>query len=197
MNPRLLRQEPMQRCTLGACRGACCLHGVWVDAEEKRRILENAEAVSHWLPEPLRDPLAWFDGREEADEQSASGRVLHTTVLPDREHYGGSACIFLREDARCALQCAGEGLGLHPWTLKPYYCVLHPLDLDEEGRITLDETSVLLGEAGSCLRPAARPVPLRETFAEELAWLADETLEPDTKEGGEDVPGNDGGEAQA
>ncbi len=173
INPRMLANEYMQRCQLGQCGGACCLHGVWVDSMEKERILARAEAVSAWLPAALRDPLAWFDGREEADADSESGWVFHTTVLPDRGHYGGTACIFLREDARCALQCAGQALGLHPWTLKPFYCVLHPLDLDREGRITLDETEALLAEEGSCLRPANEKVSLLELFSEELAWLAD------------------------
>jgi hypothetical protein len=63
---------------------------------------------------------------------------------------------------------------LHPWQFKPYYCILHPLDLDEQGRITLDETKLLLDEAGSCLRPAENPIPLVETFGPELRYLLGE-----------------------
>jgi len=171
VHPRLLRAEPMQRCRLDACRGACCLHGVWVDLAERDDLLAHAGLIAPHLPSALRDPAAWFDGREDADEFSASGRVAHTTVLPDRSHYGGTACIFLREDFKCALQVAGQAAGEHPWRYKPFYCVLHPLDLDESGRITLDETAELLAEEGSCLRPAPRPTPLTRTFEPELRYL--------------------------
>jgi Zn-finger nucleic acid-binding protein len=175
LNPRMLRAEPMQRCVLGECKGACCLHGVWVDRGEYEEILANAELIAAQMAETLRDPAVWFDGRVERDGFSASGEVRHTNVLPEREHYGGTACVFLREDFKCALQCAGQVGGLHPWRYKPFYCILHPLDLDEAGRITLDETAALLDEAGSCLRPSegGKMVSLLETFAEELDYLLD------------------------
>lgn len=172
INPRLLRAEPMRRCVLGECKGACCLHGVWVDGEERDRILASAPLIAAQMPPTLRDPAVWFDGREDEDEYAPGGRVYHTNVLPDREHYGGTACVFLREDYKCALQCAGQETGLHPWHFKPFYCILHPLDLDEEGRITLDETGALLTEEGSCLRPSADAIPLLETFEPELVYLA-------------------------
>jgi hypothetical protein len=95
-------------------------------------------------------------------------------VLPDDAHYGGTACIFLRRDYLCALQVAASTNGLHPWRFKPFYCILHPLDLDEAGRITLDETGEMLAEPGSCLRPAEQPIPLIETFAPELRYLLGE-----------------------
>jgi hypothetical protein len=76
------------------------------------------------------------------------------------------------------LQAAAAAAGLHPWHYKPFYCILHPLDLDEQGRITVDETALLLAEAGSCLIPADQPIPLKETFEEELRFfLGDETYE--------------------
>ncbi len=172
INPRLLESERVQRCRLSECRGACCLHGVWIDLAERDDLLAHAGLIAPHLPPALRDPAAWFDGRQEADEFAPSGAVVHSNVLPDAAHYGGTACVFLREDYKCALQVAGQAAGLHPWRFKPFYCVLHPLDLDEQGRITLDETSALLAEEGSCLRPAQRPIPLRETFKEELDYLA-------------------------
>src|SRR5659263_460297 len=60
---------------------------------------------------------------------------------------------------------------MHPWRFKPFYCILHPLDLDEQGRITVDSTEDLLEEQGSCLVPSDQPVPLIETFANELQYL--------------------------
>jgi len=169
----MLRREPMQRCALAECKGACCLHGVWVDRAESELILTHAQEIAAWMPETLRDPQVWFDGRREQDPFSRSGEVLHSNVLPDRAHYGGTACVFLGEDAKCALQMAGQAAGLHPWSWKPFYCILHPLDLDEQGRITLDETAELLAEEGSCLRPAQALSALTETFAPEIEYLLD------------------------
>lgn len=174
INPRLLKSEPMRRCTLGECHAACCLYGVWIDRLEARDIRENATLIAPHLEAENRDPGDWFDGREEPDENATSGWTLHSTVLPDPEHYGGTACIFLRKDHLCGLQVAAEAHGMHPWRFKPFYCILHPLDFDEEGRITLDETGAMLEEPGSCLRPSEHRAPLIETFAPELRYLLGE-----------------------
>ena len=174
VNPRLGRSEPIQRCVLGECRAACCLYGVWIDRAEAQAIRDNAGLIAPYMPEQSRDPAGWFDGREEADEHTPSGRTVHSMVLPSPGHYGGTACVFLREDHKCALQTAAQENGMHPWRFKPFYCILHPLDLDEEGRITLDETSLLLEEPASCLRPAGRLIPLVETFEPELRYLLGE-----------------------
>jgi hypothetical protein len=176
INPRLRRREAMQRCQLGECKGACCLHGVWIDRAEREDILANAALIQSQMPEVLRDPAVWFDGRCDQDPFSQTGEVFHSNVLPDPAHYGGTACVFLGEDAKCALQAAGLEAGLHPWRFKPFYCALHPLDLDEKGRITLDETTELLDEEGSCLRPTpgGRLVPLLETFEPELRFFLGE-----------------------
>lgn len=137
--------------------------------------MAHVDLISPHMPPDLRDPVVWLDGREEDDPFLPSGRVLHSTVLPDSQHYGRTACVFLRADSKCALQVAGDANGLHPWRFKPFYCILHPLDLDEAGRITLDETTLLLDEPGSCLRPAEREIPLAETFESELRYfLGDE-----------------------
>ena len=164
----------MQRCALGQCHAACCLYGVWIDRVEAKEILANAERIAPHMEPENRDPGDWFDGREEPDEHAISGWTVHSTVLPDPEHYGETACIFLRKDHLCALQVAAAANGLHPWRFKPFYCILHPLDFDEQGRITLDETDLMLEEPGSCLRPAAQPVPLVETFEPELRYLLGE-----------------------
>ncbi len=176
----------MRRCALGECRAACCLYGVWIDRVEAQEILANAALIAPHMEPENRDPRDWFDGREEPDEHAISGWTVHSTVVPDAEHYGETACIFLRpRDHLCALQVAANANGLHPWRFKPFYCILHPLDLDEQGRITLDETEQMLDEPGSCLRPAGQPIPLIETFEPELRYLLGEkayqTLRKDRK----------------
>lgn len=164
----------MRRCTLGECHAACCLHGVWIDRLEQKDILANAAKIALHMAADLQDPADWFDEREEADDHSISGWVVHSTVLPDPNHYGETACVFLRQDHLCALQVAATAEGLHPWRFKPFYCILHPLDIDDDGRITLDETELMLDEPGSCLRPAEQLIPLIETFEPELRYLLGE-----------------------
>ena len=171
IHPRMYQSEPMRRCTLGECRAACCLHGVWIDRIEAQDIRANAQRISPYMETENRDPADWFDGRQEPDEHTLSGWTEHSTVLPDQQHYGGTACIFLRKDFKCALQVAAQHNDMHPWRFKPFYCILHPLNLDEQGRITLDETEAMLAEEGSCLRPADHAIPLTETFAPELRYL--------------------------
>ncbi len=173
--PRLYQSECMRRCELGECRAACCLYGVWIDRLEFQDLLAHAGLIRPHMPAGAEDPAVWLDERCEPDEHSLSGEVLHSQVVPAPWHYGGTACVFLRDDYKCALQVAADAAGLHPWRFKPFYCILHPLDLDDEGRITLDETGLLLDEEGSCLRPAGQPIPLAETFAPELRYLVGES----------------------
>ncbi len=177
LGTRLSDSERLRRCELPECRAACCLYGVWVDKLQVEEIFAHALLIAPHLPEDRRDPEAWFDGQEEPDAHALSGRVCHTTVLPSPGHYGGSHCTFLRPDYKCALQVAAEASGLHPWRFKPFYCVLHPMDLDPQGRITLAENRALLREPGSCLRPTERRTPLKDIFQPELDYL----IGPETK----------------
>ena len=169
--PRLLASEPMRRCRLSECRAACCLYGVWADRAEAQDILAHADQIAPHMPPSARDPQMWFTDEREPDPFTPSQEVVHSRVVEAPAHYGGTACIFLRADYKCALQVAGEALGMHPWRFKPFYCILHPLDLNERGEITLDDTPSLLDEPGSCLRPDETPHPLVETFAPELRYL--------------------------
>jgi len=171
ISPRLLKSEPLRRCGFPVCRAACCLYGVWVDMTEHDRILASAELVGSCLAPDHRESSTWFETVYETDPHTPSGEVIHTRVLESASHYGGSRCVFLREDSKCALQVAGELLSSDPWGLKPLYCILHPLDLDEEGRITLDETALLVEEAASCLVRTDEDIPLLMTFEPELRYF--------------------------
>lgn len=171
INPKLLNAEFMQRCKLKNCKAACCLYGVWIDKQEAERIMENAAEILPYMPDDRREPAQWLDGRKDQDPFTISGQVVHSAVMDNPKHYGGTECVFLRKDHKCALQVASEAAGHHPWYFKPFYCILHPLDLDEEGRITIDETELLLEEQGSCLRPSRTPIPLIITFEEELLYF--------------------------
>ncbi len=181
LNPRMLRAEPLRRCRLEECQGACCVFGVWVDVREVNDILAHATLILPHMPAESRNPGEWFVPLEDRDPHSPSGTVVHTAVENHPQHYGGTACVFWREDAKCALQVAAVENGLHPWRFKPYYCILHPLDQDEEGRITLDSVEELSAEAGSCLRPASEPILLVDTFEKELRYLLGDKMYEEIK----------------
>lgn len=182
ITPHMLGSEPLRRCTLGECNGACCVFGVWVDTREVADILSHAQMIIPHMPPESHNPGEWFAPVEDKDEHSPTGKVIHTAVENHPEHYGGTSCIFWRDDAKCALQVAGVENGLHPWRFKPYYCIIHPLDQDEDGRITLDDTEVLASEPGSCLRRAQEPIPLVETFEEELRYLLGDKMYQEIKQ---------------
>ncbi len=171
INPKLLQSEPLERCKLGECRAACCLNGVWVDAREVEDLRAHAALILPHLPPHAQDAMEWFDGQSEPDEHSLSGFVMHSQVVEAPQHYGRRACVFLREDFKCGLQVAAQAAGLDPWRFKPFYCILHPLDLDDQGRITLDTTEAMMNEPGSCLRPSKHLTPLLVTFEPELRHM--------------------------
>jgi len=171
LNSRMFQSEPMMRCKLHECRGACCLYGVWVGLLEKDLILQYAEDIKPYLNRDFQDSNLWFEDALEDDEYIEGGTVIHTKVLDDPSHYGKSACVFLGKDSKCILQAVSSEIGKHHWFLKPFYCILHPLDLDEKGRITLDETKIILEEEGSCLRKSEIKIPLLKTFEEELRFI--------------------------
>lgn len=163
--------EPVRRCRLEECNGACCVFGVWVDPREMEDILSNAKLIMKYMPENAQNPGEWFVPVEDIDRHSPSGKVIHTAVEPAPTHYDETACIFWREGGKCNLQVAAMENNLHPWRFKPFYCILHPIDLDDQGRFTMDELKALVEEPGSCLRPAEYPIPFIETFEPELEYL--------------------------
>jgi len=182
VNPRLLAVEALQRCALGECKGACCVFGVWVDLGEMEDIMQHAALILPHMPEDARNPGEWFAPVEWNDNRSPSGKVIHTAVENRPDHYGQTACIFCLSDGKCALQVAADANGFHPWRFKPFFCILHPLDLDDKGRITLDSLENMMSEAGSCVRPADAAQPLLDTFEPELRYLMGENIYAALKE---------------
>ena len=180
-NPRMEDSEPIQRCNFPECKAACCVYGTWVDKTDVEDILDHKNLIIPHMPSGHYHSNTWFDTQDEPDDHALSGKVVHTTVVPNADHYGGTACIFMRPDYKCALQVAGEASGMHRWRFKPFYCILHPLDLDEHGRITLDDIDLLLAEPASCLTRAEKDIPLKETFIEELNYLIGERKEKSIK----------------
>lgn len=180
IDPFLKTSQHVQRCGWPNCGAACCIYGAWVDQTLVEDILRHADLISRYMPPDLHDPDLWFDGRIEPDEHALSGVVTHTVVLPDPDHYGGTSCIFLRTDRQCALQTAAQENDLHSWRFKPFYCILHPLEI-RGGRITLDDPAEMVDEPASCVRRSEQENLLEEVFREELEYLLGRAFSVDTK----------------
>jgi hypothetical protein len=165
-------KSAIQRCGFPDCRAACCVYGSWVSEPMIAKIKENHKLISPHLPVSAQNPKSWFNDDTDPDPFVPGGIVRSTQTIEDKEHYGGTACIFMREDYKCALQVASKAAGLHPWEFKPFYCILHPLELNDAGEISLDRTDFLVIEPASCLHNADMDIPLKELFAEELEYLS-------------------------
>jgi len=137
-------------------------------------IRNQASLISPVMPTQFQDPATWFDNKKEPDSHALSGMVGHTNVVLNPDHYGGTACVFLRNDYKCALQVAAQINGKHPWYFKPFYCILHPLDLDDQGRITIDDLRLMKTEPASCLRNSKENISLLTLIKPELSYFLGE-----------------------
>jgi hypothetical protein len=171
LSARMFRKESLIRCVLNNCHGTCCSYGVWIDLHEKEKILENSDVIITSMDNFTESFENWFEETPERDLYTESGWVIHSKLIQRSKPFYRNTCIFIRDDHKCALQVASEKLGKHPWTLKPFYCILHPMDLNTDGEITLDETEIILKEPKSCLRPSTKSYAPIEIFEEELRYL--------------------------
>jgi Fe-S-cluster containining protein len=171
ISDRLVAVEQLRRCDWPACGAACCVHGVWLDLMEMDDLRQHAAGITVHMSAERRDPALWFTQEHEAEPAMPSREVVAARTVANPRHAGGTECVFLREDLRCALQVAGEAAGEDPWRFKPFYCLLHPLTLDEAGRVTLAPSSELLLEPAGCMRASLLGRPLRESFGPELKFL--------------------------
>jgi len=168
---RMFHKEKLKRCILHKCHGVCCTYGVWIDLEEKQRILENFKVVQSCMDQKFLDFDDWFVGQVENDPYTESGVVIHSKLIERDIPFSRKTCVFLRPDHKCALQVASKIIGKHPWYLKPFYCILHPMDINQDGEITLDETKIIKEEPKSCLRVSDIYSAPIEIFEEELRYL--------------------------
>ncbi|MSP73473.1 MAG: DUF3109 family protein [Myxococcales bacterium] len=149
------------RCLLSVCKAACCRNGIWVDAEHAATIRSRAAEIRPHLPTDRGGADSWFESDEFMDHADfPSGRGIPTVVVDDPEEPGRDACVFLRPDYLCALQCAGPGL-------KPFDCHTYPV-LRSEGEVTLDHFSPAELDGADCQRETATPRPVIEVFEGEL-----------------------------
>jgi hypothetical protein len=129
-------QRPLRRCDLARCGGTCCHDGVYLGPEEAevlRGVVAEArgeiEAMGLKLPSLVVVYGSWRDIT--SGPKTAVRHVPRHGVVEDYPaHFPETACVFLLEDARCALQSLAMQRSLPPWFYKPLTCWMHPLAFD-------------------------------------------------------------------
>jgi hypothetical protein len=172
IHPELLEEVEAERCLLHECKGACCSGGVWLDADDLKPIVPHVETIKANLPEERRDPNTWFSAPE-PDEDTPSGVKIGTNVVDDPVRPGITCCVFLRPDRLCALQVTSRQLGLPGLGLKPFFCALYPVYV-ENGEVIIDHETEIDFEGANCRRFCATKQPLYRVFREEMTLVLGE-----------------------
>ena len=104
------------------------MNGVHISIKQVERILSSSNLFLPFLPESRKNPDLWFTPETFVDTDHPSHLLSRRTqTTPDPFFPGGHACVF-RTDQFCALQLASQENGEDPWSYKPFYCALYPLD---------------------------------------------------------------------
>ena len=143
-------QRPLQRCRLSDCGGNCCHDGAYLGEEEAnviRGVVTTSRSDFERLGLDLPEQTVVFGSWQ----GSLSGPKTATRPSPMKDrigeyppHFPDTACVFLLNDARCALQALALERSLPPWFYKPVTCWLHPLTIEgiDEDRPVLTLHSV-------------------------------------------------------
>ena len=144
------------------CSSTCCSDGVYADVTDRDRILSHKEMIKKYMDDTqTQDESRWFEYQEIKDGDFPSGRCVGTEV-----HNG--KCVFLDGMGRCALQVAAASEGMHKWALKPFFCVLYPIEVTRKV-VSFDD--MLQGEQSCCSIGHEFDTPLFEGCREELTYL--------------------------
>ncbi len=147
------------------CKAECCEGGVYADVRERDAILAHKEIIKEAMDDSQsRDDGQWFEEREHDDADFRSGRCVGTREIGDK-------CAFLDAKGRCSIQVACTANGMHKWALKPLFCILYPVSI-EDRVIGFDE--MLQGEQSCCSIDHRFDVPFFEGCREELVHLLGE-----------------------
>jgi hypothetical protein len=124
VDPKMLEVKFSSSCSVAKCGGRCCKGGVWLDIEERDRILAHAAIVIEAMDDhQVKDPSRWFTEGVKIDPDFPSGKMVGTI----EESYG---CVFLNSGGMCVLQKAQEALPPGSPALKPFFCWAFPISIE-------------------------------------------------------------------
>ncbi len=132
IDPVIFTQGFVDGCDVARCGGECCTSGVWADITERDRILAHTDMFVKYMDESqTTDPERWFEKEIVDDPDFDSGKAVGTETFNEK-------CVFQMKNGYCVLQFAAMQEGMHPWAIKPKYCVMFPIVVTE-GVLSYDD----------------------------------------------------------
>jgi hypothetical protein len=148
-----------------SCSSACCEGGVYIDVRERDVITAHRSLIARHMDQTqTTDPSQWFEAEVAEDQDFPSGQCVGTNVINDK-------CAFLDGAGRCCLQKAAVAEGMHKWAIKPFFCVLYPIEISGD-IVSFDE--MLQDEETCCTIGTSFDVPLFQACREELVHVVGE-----------------------
>ncbi len=145
-----------------SCVSRCCQGGVYVDLQERERILEAKEQIKGQMDwSQTKDDSRWFESEEMAHTDFPSGKCVGTQEINEK-------CAFLDSKGRCSVQLASVAAGNHKWALKPLYCILFPIEITDK---VIGFDDLLQEESTCCSITGDFETPLFRACKEELVHI--------------------------
>jgi hypothetical protein len=139
--------RPLKPCDLSMCRGTCCHDGVYLSGEEANVVRNLAESEHESIQKlglnlpPRVVVYGKFHDLASGPKTAVRPASMRQMVSDYPRHFEETNCVFLLQDARCALQVLATEQGIDPWFYKPLTCWIHPLSFtknpDGEDLLTL------------------------------------------------------------
>ena len=173
-------ERPLARCALARCHGTCCAEGVYLNAEVAatvRNLLRRDGELfrSLGMERPAEAVVEEVEDGVRSVRTALRPKPFRALVPDYPAHFPETACAFLLDDARCALQVVAEAKGLHPWHYKPLACWMHPISISPEGIRLHDRASDPYPGGWTsethCGRTEPCGLPARDTLRAELEFL--------------------------
>ena len=147
------------------CTSRCCYRGAYMDVAERDILLKHSDIISPLLDTTQsRDTETWFEPKDFADPDYASGRCIGTGTVNGK-------CAFQNEKGWCSVQMAGAESKGHKWAIKPIYCVTFPVEV-VDGWLRFN--AMMQGKEPCCSVEEIFDTPLFEACKEEIVHLLGE-----------------------
>ena len=130
IDPIIFTQGFVPHCNISICGGQCCDWGVFMDKEFKDVIMKHEQDIIDVMDEgQIKDSSQWFGDEIEKDHDFPSGEAIDTETYKTK--FGKEQCVFKGINNYCSLQVAAEKKGFHKWEIKPKYCIMYPISIED------------------------------------------------------------------
>jgi len=137
INTSIFTQGFVAGCDMKICDGQCCNCGVYMDKDFRQVILDHKDMIKDVMSEQqIKDESQWFDAEIVEDSDFPSGYAAGSNVFTDKS--GREKCVFVDDNHYCSLQVAAMKNGMHKWAIKPKYCIMYPVTI-QDGVLMYDD----------------------------------------------------------